>query len=163
MSCLLESIRAATGGQAFITASNQRTTDMSRLSINTNCSLRALTHNISPESELSIPCLQHDTIHRHGPLTQVHKLLTVLVHYNKRKGLGPDRYIPFRYIPLPYMFFDKFEIWTTSVRVSRVPRRYIPLRYIVLTTSVQPLRYNATSVHYTPRTLRDRLNCRPWE
>jgi len=77
----------------------------------------------------------------------------------KRKFAGVD--------PVPVHVFrqirnlDHFGTCTTSVRVSRVPGRYIPLRYIVLTTSVQPLRYNATSVHYMPRTLRERPTVGP--
>jgi len=83
------------------------------------------------------------------------------------RGLGPDRYMTISVHTTSVHVFrqirnlDHFGTCTTSVRVSRVPRRYIPLRYIVLTTSVQPLRYNAASVHYTPRTLRDRPTVGP--
>ena len=73
-----------------------------------------------------------------------------------RFGLGPHRYMTISvHVFRQIRNFDHFGTCTTSVRVSRVPRRYIPLRYIVLTTSVQPLRYNDTSVHYTPCTLRE--------
>ena len=64
-------------------------------------------------------------------------------------GLRPDRYMTISVHTISVHVFrqirnlDHFGTCTTSVRVSRVPRRYIPLRY------------NATSVHYTPRTLRD--------
>jgi len=77
-------------------------------------------------------------------------------------GLGPDRYMTISVHTTSVHVFrqirnlDHFGTCTTSVRVSRVPRQYI-----VLTTSVQPLRYNATSVHYTPRTLRDRPTVGP--
>ena len=74
-------------------------------------------------------------------------------------GLGPDRYMTISvhttsvHVFRQIRYLDHFGTCTTSVRVSRVPRRYIPLRYIVLTTSVQPLRYNA--IHrYTTRLVR---------
>jgi len=84
----------------------------------------------------------------------VSKLSTETVG-SRREGLGPDRYMTISVHTTSVHVFrqirnlDHFGTCTTSVRVSRVPRRYIPLRYIVLTTSVQPLRYNATSVHRT--------------